>query len=675
MSSNTRVIRPEIQGLRAVAVLVVLVFHIWKDILPGGYVGVDVFFVISGYLITGLLLREAQQTGRISLTNFYARRIRRLLPASALVIVVSCLFVGALPQVMWADTAKEALASTFYVQNWWLSYQAVDYLAQDFAPGLLRHYWSLSVEEQYYIFWPLMYCLVAACSGVVKRHPVRVFAAIALAVGGVSLLYSIYLTKHNPAFAYFATSTRAWELALGSGLAVFGSHFKKITPLYRALLGWLGLALIGASCLLFSEATAFPGYAALLPTLGTAMVIAAEQVPQRWASEHILNLKPMQYVGDLSYSIYLWHWPVLVLYSAMIASTKTDWYHGFAVVGLTFLLAHLSKRWVEDPFRHGNWHRWRWISSPGFIVATSVVLVGLIAGMILLHTHRSEGSEANMAKPVPALLTQLYNPGRPTVPSFKMARQDNPDVYRLKCHANQTSSEPSSCTFGPASARRVVALVGDSHAAQWLPALQEIYRERPDWRIVTYTKSACAFNAAILSIGESTGPYESCSAWNQRVLTELKTLRPDIVVMSASATYRVHGIDNKEGYVKALTDGLLIRWEQLLQTGAKLVAIRDTPRMAQNIPECMSAPGATLEACSTLREQALRPDPIVFAMQRKPKNWENLLYLDMTDQICEAKVCKPIKGQVLIWRDSGHITATFSRLQAERMGALLVSPK
>jgi peptidoglycan/LPS O-acetylase OafA/YrhL len=260
--SASRGFQPEIQGLRAIAVMAVLVFHVWPDVLPGGYIGVDVFFVISGYLITGLLLREVERSGRISLVNFYRRRIRRLLPAAALVIIVSCMTVGMLPIVQWTDTAKEALASTFYLQNWWLAYQAVDYLAEDSAPGILRHYWSLSVEEQYYIFWPLLYIFVAASSHWARHHPRRTFAIMAIGIGVPSLLYSIYLTNQEPSSAYFVTTTRAWELAIGSGLAVFIHHAKSLSSSIRASIGLLGMISILISCLSFSEVTPFPGYAA-----------------------------------------------------------------------------------------------------------------------------------------------------------------------------------------------------------------------------------------------------------------------------------------------------------------------------------------------------------------------------------------------------------------------------
>jgi len=661
--------QPEIQGLRAVAVLAVMIFHVWPNVLSGGYVGVDVFFVISGYLITGILLRDARKSGRISLTNFYGRRIRRLLPAAALVVVVSCLFFVVLPRVQWGLTAKEALASTLYVQNWWLAHQAVDYLAEDNAPSLFQHYWSLSVEEQYYILWPLVYYFVSRVFGGILRRPERIFIWIITVVGGASLAYSIYLSSHNPGLAYFSTGTRAWELALGSALAVIGDV--KMLPLgLRGGIGWLGLAMIAFSCGSFSETTVFPGAAALLPTVGAALVILARDVPRFWAANRILNARPMRYVGDISYSLYLWHWPVQLIYTAIVLPRGTGWHHGVVVICVSAILAHLSKKWIEDPFRYGGWGRWRAMFSPAAILAASIGMVGLVSGSILLYV-KGDGDRQTVYKVTPELLDQPYNPREPTIPPVNVARSDNPDVYRMKCHVNQKRSDPDHCVFGPSSARNVVVLVGDSHAAQWLPALQEIFRHRPDWRIVTYTKSACAFNATEVTIGKAGLPYESCSEWNRRVLLELGRLRPQIVVAGASATYRAYGIDDTIASRRAVADGLRVRWKQILDIGSKLVVIRDTPRMNVNIPECMSMIGSTPETCSTPLAQALRPDPIEMAIQSMSGDRRNVTYLDLLDQICGKDVCRPVKGQVLIWRDSHHMTATFARTLSTRLEELM----
>jgi hypothetical protein len=406
--------------------------------------------------------------------------------------------------------------------------------------------------------------------------------------------------------------------------------------------------------------------------LGAALVIVAGNVPQPWAANQLLSLRPMIWIGDISYSLYLWHWPTLIVSAALLHPKKLEWHHGVLMIAGSIVLAHLSKQWVEDPFRHGAWRQWRAINSPVVMVAASVALVCVAAGTIVVSARWGGSGAVTFSKPAQELLSKPYDPGRPTVPALVQARDDNPDVYDLECHVDQRSSKPKHCSFGSPSAKRIMVLVGDSHAAQWLPTLQEVFRDQPNWRILTHTKSACSLNATTVTVGKEGKPYESCSEWNERLLVELRKLRPEVVVIGASATYKVPGLTDEDAVVKALADGLLVRWEQLLQLGAKLVVLRDTPRMGRNIPECMSAPGATVETCSVPLAEARRADPIVLAVERAPREWKNLVFLDLTDQICEGEICKPVKGQVLIWRDGHHFTATFARSLSEKMKSMLL---
>ena len=300
VTKGARTFRPEIQGVRAIAVIAVLIFHLWPSVLPGGYVGVDVFFVVSGFLITGLLLRQVERTGKIQVLDFYAKRIKRLLPAATLVLVAVGTCVSLLPILRWADTANEIAASALYFENWWLAAKAVDYLAADAAPSPLQHFWSLSVEEQYYIAWPLIFLLLSPFGLLRRLGPRRAFGFAVIVVGLVSLIYSIYITPKNPGLAYFATTTRAWELALGGLLAVF-TGWERIPERIRQVIGVLGLLMIIVAVATFGSETVFPGYAAALPTIGAAFLIVSGESKSVWSVFSILKSKPFQYVGDLSY--------------------------------------------------------------------------------------------------------------------------------------------------------------------------------------------------------------------------------------------------------------------------------------------------------------------------------------------------------------------------------------
>ena len=297
--------RPDIQGLRAVAVIAVLLFHVWPDVVPGGFIGVDVFFVISGFLITGLLLREIESSGSISLLRFYERRVRRLLPAAVFVLLVVALATPLLPEVRWAETAVAIAASALYVENWHLAWLAVDYFGAEEPASPVQHYWSLSIEEQFYVVWPLVMIGVASFA-LHTAHDLRKCLFIALAgISAGSLAASIALTDATPETAYFITHTRIWELGLG-GLLAFAPPLawsRRGNELARAA----GIAAILIACFAFSPGTAFPGFAAILPTAGAALMILAGPANGGWSTERLLALRPMQYLGDTSYSIYLWH--------------------------------------------------------------------------------------------------------------------------------------------------------------------------------------------------------------------------------------------------------------------------------------------------------------------------------------------------------------------------------
>ncbi|MFC7765691.1 acyltransferase family protein [Leucobacter soli] len=359
--------RPDIQGLRAVAVGVVLLYHANFPFMPGGFVGVDVFFVISGYLITGLLLREALRTGRVRLMDFYARRIRRILPAATVVLVATLLLtVLILPRIRWQQIGIEAGGAALYIVNWIFA-GTTDYLNADLAASPIRHFWTLSVEEQFYIVWPLLLVALLALlrrrggrhapASAVSRSQLSVAAgAGALLILVPSLLWSIRYTADAPAPAYFVTTTRLWELAIGAALAVFAHFVERIPDWFGRLLGWAGLAGIVAASLWYdSTAPAFPGAAALLPTLSTAAVIAGGMGGRAGRGVgRLLSLGPMRWIGDISYSLYLWHWPLVVFGTYLLGGElRARW--GLAIVLLSVLPAWLSYRYIEIPFR--DWNR------------------------------------------------------------------------------------------------------------------------------------------------------------------------------------------------------------------------------------------------------------------------------------------------------------------------------
>lgn len=670
---NPRYLNQDIQGLRAIAVLAVIFFHIFPSQVTGGFVGVDVFFVISGYLITGLLYREAQASGKINILNFYTRRIRRLLPAALLVIMTVLCGITFIPKVQWIDLYKDSAACLLYVQNWWLAHQSVDYLAEDSAYSPLRHFWSLAVEEQYYIVWPIVILLTNQITPVFQRQTQKAFCYLLVSVLLISLSYSIYATATHPSFAYFATTVRAWELAIGGLLALMISHLKFNSAGHQSLISWLGIILIILSILFFNEATAFPSYNALLPTLGAALVIWAGNAAGSRYSNRILAHRGLQYLGDLSYSLYLWHWPVLVYLNYLSIVQKGSWTYALLIIGFSILLSDLTKRWVEDPFRTGQWKRWNFLHAPLTLLSLSISMLLALLLMIFLTAKNPHDDKVYSREELKQYAQQSVVSADDIIPALAYAKKDLPDVYLKGCHNNQSEVEPKSCNFGLAQASHTMILVGDSHAAQWLPTLQDLIKNNPDWKLITFTKSACPFISAKVTLGKERQFYASCEQWNEKVDARIQSLQPDLIVTSMRNTHHVLGVEEADATYAALLIGLVHKWQRLADISGKIVIIRDTPSMNFNVPECLSAYHASPVTCYTSRADAIKPDPLIEAYQRLHASHTNFHLIDLTNQICNSDTCFSTQGRLLIWRDNHHLSATYARFLSEAFEKQLIS--
>lgn len=631
--SSKHVFRGEIQGLRAVAVGLVLLFHIWPGVVPGGYVGVDVFFVISGYLIVGSLAREAERTGRVSLLDFYSRRIRRLLPAATLVLacVFGAMFIW-LPPARWEDTLSQIAASALYVENWYLAWEAIDYLAAENAASPVQHYWSLSIEEQFYIVWPMV---VIAALWIGKRSGLSVRSLVlgALVVTFLSsLTASIILSGSDPARAYFVTHTRAWELALGGLLAVGIPGITANNGL-RALLSVTGLAAIIVSGLTFGNVV-FPGYLALIPTLGAALVIVAGDC--RIGSFRGLNISPMRYVGDISYSLYLWHWPLIVFY--LSSATSIGLFDGIILIGVTLALSHFSYHLVEERFRHPD----RSIElRPIPLGITSIIaLVGAVVAsqQSLASITPNNGSlfSTNSAYPGPAaLLDNAPVPGGvPLRPPPASLGRDRSPVYTNGCHQNKRNSEVRTCEFGDLNGEISIAVVGSSHSVNWLPAL-DILGQKNGWKITSITKSACGFHSDNSS---------SCTEWHGNVVKYLSNETVDLVFVSEHA-----------GKDISLSSAELVahRWKKINKLNIPILTIRPIPHLQNRPGDCLPD---QIEDCVVSRASAERANVIAVAAEQV----SGVHVIDMTDAICAKNTCGPVVGNLVVYRDTHHLTATYS---------------
>ena len=687
--------RSEIQGLRALAVLLVVLFHLWPGRLPGGYVGVDVFFVISGFLITAHMVREVDRTGTLRIGRFWARRIRRLLPASLLVLVLSMVLVLAVvPATLWQQTARQVTASALYLQNWALALDSVDYMAADNVPTVAQHYWSLSVEEQFYLVWPLL-VLTLVTAGVRWRGSAltlaqhrRLLTAGIGALAAASLIWSVVTTAQDQAFAYLSAFTRVWEFAAGALAALL---IVRRTPLARAraVLGWGGVAAIVTAGVLFDEESLFPGWIALLPVLGTVAVIAAGRGAGRAAPGTWLSIRPARFLGDISYSVYLWHWPLIVV-APYVLGHAIRWPEKLFILALTIAMSWGSKRFVEDAMRV----RPLLAASPlrAFAFAAVGMLVVVVASVgVNVQLERREAATQVIADGLaqevdactgPSALDPANNcpavigTGDIRVPPEVVVQQNTHPPYP-QCQAGRAADEVVRCELGELDRpTRTVALVGDSHATQWFTAFDRLGRKQ-GWRVVTMTKASCPLTRAVrvLASEQTETERQSCQAWVDGVLATLHG-DPQIIDVFATADSSAYEWESRADHplVDPGPDGFAAAWSELVAGGKRIVVLAAVPRTTgENVPTCVASHPDDPLACSVSRATALPADVMVQAVERLSNPRVQLI--DLTDRYCDEERCYPVVGDVLVYRDFGHLSAEYSLLLIptllERYEALL----
>ncbi|MCW4385587.1 acyltransferase [Salinibacterium sp. SYSU T00001] len=654
---------PHIQGLRAVAVLLVVVFHFWPGRLSGGFIGVDIFFVISGFLITAHLVRELTDTQRINLPQFWSRRIRRLLPASiAVLLFCSVATLLVLPLSGLGDTVREILASTFYIENWVLAANSVDYLAAENDPTMAQHYWTLSLEEQFYVLWPLL--LLAGVSLGAKFLTQKRTAALVttvIVVSALSLVFSVVYTALEPAPAFFVTFTRMWEFGAGALLALLPA-LRPRSVWANAVLGYGGLLVILVTAYLYGPSTPFPGYMAILPVFAAVAVIAARRSERWWEAGSILSLRPARFIGDISYSLYLWHWPLVVI-APYVPGWGLTTAHRLTLFVLCFVLAWLTKKFVEDPGR-----QWRYLTRrrPRVTAAFAVVLMAVSAAFAgvayLVNQPRYEAAAAELQairEDFPECFGALSLGGCDNpelegliVPSPGFGNADSPE--HEECFVQLNNSELVACEFGSEAADAPrVALIGDSHAYQYIEAMITLAEER-GWALTTYLKGACPWNAAEVG-GPSAAFTASCDAWKQNLRAELESGEPfDAIFTAALATTPYPGSD-----ADAAAAGFTEAWAWA--GDAPIVTIVDNPDLSDDPNKCLRQ--NSIEACAEPRDSVLvEDDPIAIAGAEASE------LLDLTELYCDEESCHVVVSGANVYRDQDHLTVTWTLSMRELLG-------
>jgi peptidoglycan/LPS O-acetylase OafA/YrhL len=652
MSTDTTAsrFRNDVQGLRAIAVLAVVLYHASVPFVPGGYVGVDIFFVISGFLITSHLLASAEREDGIKFSDFYARRARRILPASFVVLLLSVLAALVwLPPLQLHHAMQDAIATALYVPNYLFAAQGTNYLSE-YTPSLFQHYWSLGVEEQFYLIWPAL--IVVGLSTLKSQR--RLFWLIGCLVI-LSFTLCVLAGYRAPSWSFFSLPTRAWELGIG-GLVGF-SLFKRsavLTPTLAAIGGWLGLGGILLSIFAFTSDTFFPGYLAALPTLSVGLVILSGATPSRYGPTALLSVKPLVFIGLISYSLYLVHWPALVIPQAAVGYFQTlPLYISVGIAGLCVPLAWLLYRFVESPMRAtqrlitARPQRSLILAALASLVAVCVAAAGtLIADSRPLSSSRAVGPTVISTPPD----FTLFVPSD-LEPSLATAADDNPAIFSNGCQLSFTQTDPTGCMFG-AEGKPVIALFGDSHAAQWFPALYE-FATHNGYQLEVHTKNSCP--SAEVPTLRAGAPYRACDVWREGVITKMKKSPPAIVIL---ANYGANIVTANSDFGEQWAKGVNKTIVELADT-APVAVIADTPDLKQTPSICLSAHLTSSMDCSRTRS---------FALASPTREAERIAVakagaygIDLTEYLCNATTCAPIIGRTLIYRDAQHLTATFSR--------------
>jgi peptidoglycan/LPS O-acetylase OafA/YrhL len=653
---------PEVQALRAVAVALVVIYHLEPTMLPGGFIGVDVFFVISGFLITGHMLREVEQTGRLSLTKFWAGRARRILPASLVAIGVTVVVATAVvPVTDWANLQRQALASIFYVQNWVLAGDAVDYLAADNVATPFQHFWSLAVEEQFYLLWPLVVVGAALAVRRVRGNRTRALRALVLVLFGLivaaSFAWSVLQVNAGDPAAYFATTTRLWELGVGGLLAVVLRHTDRFVAA-RSVLALAGLGTITLGAFLLTAASPFPGVAALVPVLGAVAVVAAGRTAGPGSLTWFVDRPWVQWLGNVSYSLYLWHFPVIICFGIW-ADRRPSALESLGLLALSLLLAQLSYVLVERPVRLGRWARPNGrmlIAAAGAMAMTAAIAVTpTIRAQVIEQEWRQEsvgivvgpgsgyGAEAISGTRVPAFVT----PDPVIVPNLRDVHKELSRTYAA-CAGGAASDVTPVCEFGDPAGTRTIAVVGDSHVRMFASPIVRAAEER-GWRVVTYLHDSCIF-----SLEPRVARFaKPCHEANVKTLAALRADAPDIVVTG------MYG-DSEFASPSDGVDGLVRMWNALHEAGSRVVALKDAPRPRRDVLECVADHSTVPEDCAVPREVAFA-DPGHATFDAAVRLAADVQLLDLTDRFCGPEQCMPVVGNVMVYRDHNHITDTYAR--------------
>ncbi len=648
--------RPDIEGLRAVAILLVVLYHAGWRWMSAGYLGVDVFFVLSGFLISGILIDEVAKTGRVSLTKFWARRARRLLPA-ATVVVLAVLAIDAritspFQQIVYAHSAR---AFAVYGSNVLFALRGVNYFAPDLTRNPLVHTWSLSVEEQFYlVFAPLVMLLAIWSSRDTETRFHRRFELAVVGLSIVSFVGCLALLEHNWVIAFYSLPSRAWEFGLGAMTTVAtrrveaqrGDALARSGGLRNvvAIVALVGLVAVSAT---LGDTTAHPGWVTLIPTLCTTALIFTGAAPTIVA--RVLSTRVLRLLGRLSYSWYLWHWPCLVWLRELRPNASLAM--NLAVAAAALVPAAITYALIESPIR---------FSKPLQRMPRRTVAAAVVVAIVTFaaSTFASRQASRTLASPRFAPINE--------------AATHLASVFTNGCNLDVPETRIGPCMFGPGTNDTTIVLVGDSHAAHWFPTLEALVDMR-GWRLASFTKSACpAVSVTVVSraLGRD---YRECDAWRDAMFKRVDSLKPRLVILASYGdkyelsvgTKRIAMDGNAPPY-EIWQRGLERSANRLASSGARVVILQDTPHPGRSIPDCLSKHVDAPDACAFGVDDAI-DRRLVVAEENAAARAANARFVPTLDLFCDGTTCPAERDGIVRYQDDHHISLKFAQTLAAEL--------
>ena len=668
--------RPDVEGLRAIAILLVVLYHAGVPGIRGGYVGVDVFFVISGFVITGVMLRGRQGTGGTSILHFYARRVRRILPAATLVILVAVLFTYVLLGVVSGNSAAaDGRWAAAFLSNFHFAAVGTNYFSASLPPSPLQNYWSLSVEEQFYVVYPTLFFLAARVRGRISLQ-VRLSLLLSAIIVG-SFWLSVIQTSSDPVVAYFSPFTRAWELALGALVAVSTSWLRRLPARGAVTMSWLGFAAIALAAVAFTSQTEYPGFLVAVPVVGSALIIAGGCAIPRFGVESLLGLRPFQWLGRRSYSLYLWHWPILIIAAERVGKPSLGVGENLLLVGAALAVSVASYALVENPIRHVRVPAGKTVAAGATLVVATILALSLA---ISAETAAPGTYPVTPATSVRVVLNQVAAaPGITSVPPnveppVSKASTDRGRAFdSFSCVPGYRKSTVPICPLGDVHGKHTMVVYGDSHALMWLPALTAI-ATRAHWRLVMLAKPACP--ATLVPVVNPSGfeqpnvRFSACDQWHSWALGWIIEHKPDMLIVSQRNRYEAPSPTGPPRLVS--TDqwraGLEAELKYVNVPGIKKFVLGSTPVGSVLAPSCLSQNAQDVQACSASLSSAVAP--AYNRAEQLAAQASGSLFIDPVPWFCSSQ-CTAIVSHYVVYVDASHITATYAQYLQVILGRTL----